>query len=222
MCRWVKVATVRQERVRGFYAAAMFTGLVQAKGRVERVARGPAGVSISVAAAGWGHRPRLGESISVSGVCLTVAAEVGTDGVMRFDVVQETLDKTTLGRLQGGSEVNLEHACRADSLLGGHIVQGHVDGVGRVAAVQAEAADWRMEIALDEALMPFIVPKGSVCVEGVSLTIARVGPGSFGVALIPTTLEMTTLESLRAGDGVNIETDVVAKTVVNYLRHFAQ
>ncbi len=203
-----------------FYAALMFTGLVQAKGRVERVVAGAAGVSLSVRAAGWGHRPAVGESISVSGVCLTVAE--GSEGLMRFDVVSETLAKTTLGRLREGAEVNLEHACRADSLLGGHIVQGHVDGVGRVAAVKADASDWRIEIELDAELMPFIVPKGSVCVEGVSLTIASVSKISFGVALIPTTLELTTLAELRAGDGANIETDVVAKTVVNYLRNFAR
>lgn len=203
----------------GFYAADMFTGLVQAKGRVEAVIPGPRGVSLLVRPIGWGHRPVVGESISISGVCLTVAAEVGT-GPMRFDVVSETLSKTVLGRLREGAEVNLEHACRADSLLGGHIVQGHVDGVGRVLEVRDDPADRRIEVELDDELMPFIVPKGSVCVEGVSLTVARVGKSSFGVALIPTTLELTTLGLLRAGDGVNIETDVVAKTVVNYLRHF--
>ncbi|MBL8745571.1 MAG: riboflavin synthase [Phycisphaerae bacterium] len=200
----------------------MFTGLVQARGRVERLVASPAGVSLRVGAAAWGHRPSLGESIAVNGVCLTVAEDVGSDGTMRFDVVSETLSKTTLGRLREGAEVNLEHACRADSLLGGHIVQGHVDGVGRVAEVRGDAGDWRMEIELDAGLMPFIVPKGSVCVEGVSLTIASVADKSFGVALIPTTLEKTTLATLRAGDGVNIETDVVAKTVVNYLRHFVR
>lgn len=178
---------------------------------------GPRGVSLLVRPIGWGHRPGVGDSISISGVCLTVAAEVGT-GPMRFDVVSETLSKTMLGRLREGAEVNLEHACRADSLLGGHIVQGHVDGVGRVSEVREDPADWRIEIELDEELMPYIVPKGSVCVDGVSLTVAQVGKRSFGVALIPTTLELTTLSVLRAGDSVNIETDVVAKTVVNYLK----
>lgn len=196
----------------------MFTGLVQTTGIIERADPTAGGVSLLVRPKEWDHRPRVGDSISVSGCCLTVA-DAGDS--LRFDVVGETLSKTTLGRLKIGSEVNLEHACRADSLLGGHIVQGHVDAVVRVVAATNDPQDWRIEFEPPAELMPFIVPKGSIAVEGVSLTIASVGPLSFGVALIPTTLDKTTLGRLRAGDEANLETDILAKTVVNYLRHFA-
>jgi riboflavin synthase len=196
----------------------VFTGLVQAKGVIARFERTAGGVALHVKPVAWGHRPALDESIAVNGVCLTVA---GTGLALRFDVVQETLAKTTLGRLTAGDEVNLEHACRADSLLGGHVMQGHVDGVGRVLRAHADPADWRLDIEPPTDLMPYIVPKGAIAVEGVSLTIAAVGPRSFGVALIPTTLEKTTLARLRSGNEVNIETDILAKTVVHYLRNFA-
>lgn len=165
----------------------------------------------------WTHRPEHGESIAVNGCCLTLAAE-NPGGRMCFDVVRETLEKTTLARLSPGDDVNLEHACRPDTLLGGHIVQGHIDGVGVITRVRAEPADWRLEIAPGEDLMPYIIPKGSVTLEGVSLTIASVGAASFGVALIPTTLEKTTLGALREGSKVNIESDILAKTVVHALR----
>ncbi len=188
---------------------------------IEGVMPTPTGASLRVRAAAWGHRPRAGESVCVAGVCLTAVADATEAGAIRFDVVAETLGKTALGRLREGAEVNLEHACRADTLLGGHIVQGHVDGVGRVVAVRDDAADWRVEIEPPADLMPYVVPKGSVCVDGVSLTIARTSATSFGVALIPATLALTTLSALRAGDEVNIETDIVAKTVVNYMRNFA-
>lgn len=182
-------------------------------------ARGPAS-RLRIDPGGWDHRPAAGDSISVSGCCLTVAGPVEADGVWPFDVVSETLSKTTLGVLRAGDEVNLEHSCRADTLMGGHIVQGHVEGVARVSAVSAESGDWRVEFEPPAELMPFMVPKGSVTVDGVSLTIARVSERSFGVALIPTTLQKTTMGALRTGGHVNIETDVIVRTVVHYLRAY--
>lgn len=166
----------------------------------------------------WAHIPALGDSISVNGCCLTVAS-AGPE--VAFDVIPETLAKTTLGSLAAGETVNLEHAVTASTLMGGHFVQGHVDGVGKVLSVQTKG-EWRVRIQPPADLMPFMAPKGSVCVEGVSLTLAAVDPASgwFEVALIPTTLELTTLGSLKAGSAVNLEADMLAKTVVNYLRHF--
>src|ERR1043165_7610028 len=176
-----------------------------------------AGVRLVIESAGWDYRPGLGDSISVSGCCLTLAAEF--DGRMRFDVVRETLAKTTLGGLKAGSGGNLERSLGVGDLLGGHFVQGHVDGVSVVERVQ-EAGDWRVWIRPPAQVMPYMAPKGSVCLDGVSLTLAGVGSGLIEVALIPTTLEKTTLRGWKAGHDVNVEADMLAKTVVNYLAHF--
>ncbi len=202
----------------------MFTGLVQAVGRVAAIEPNARGVRLTVDLGAWGHRPGLGDSISVSGCCLTVAAAGGAS--VSFDLVPETLSKTTLGGLRPGSRVNLEHACRADALMGGHIVQGHVDGVGEVVRVQDNPEDWRVVVRPPggpRGFMEWVSPKGSVTIEGVSLTVAEldVERGEFGVALIPVTLEATTLRDLRAGSAVNLEGDVIAKTVVHWMRHYA-
>jgi riboflavin synthase len=197
----------------------MFTGLVQAVGTVAEARPSAAGLRLVIDPGAWPHRAAHGESISVSGVCLT---HTGTesDRLLAFDAVAETLGKTTLGGLKPGSRVNLEHAVRADTLMGGHFVQGHVDAVGKVEAVNADERDWRVTFSAPPAVMECIVPTGSVCIDGVSLTVAGVESGGrrFWVALIPTTLELTTLRGLSVGDGVNIETDMIARTVVNFMR----
>lgn len=201
--------------------AAMFTGLVQAVGEVVQSRDSAAGRRLVVAASGWEHRPGLGDSISVSGCCLTVAEISASPGLaMAFDVVSETLAKTTIGGLAVGSRVNLEHAVRADTLMGGHFVQGHVDGVGRVTGLKNDPADWRVAIELSEPLREFIAPKGSVAVEGVSLTVAEVTPTGFEVVLIPVTLAKTTLAGLAVGDGCNIECDILAKQVVYWVKKY--
>lgn len=187
-------------------------------GIVRAVEPGPGGVRLAIEAGAWDYRPRLGDSIAVSGCCLTLAAD--SDGLMRFDVVRETLGKTTLGALMAGSRVNLERSLAVGDLMGGHIVQGHVDGVGTVEGVQA-GADWRVRIKPPATLMRYMAPKGSVCLDGVALTLASVAGGSIEVALIPTTLDKTMLRDWRVGAGVNVEADAMAKTVVNYLEHFA-
>lgn len=199
----------------------MFTGLVQAVGTVHEAHPSPAGLRLVIDPGAWPHRAAHGESISVSGVCLT---HTGTesDRLLTFDAVSETLSKTTLGSLRAGGRVNLEHAVRADTLMGGHFVQGHVDAVGTVASVNADEKDWRVMFTAPASAMECMVPTGSVTIDGVSLTVAGVhGEGAertFHVALIPTTLALTTLKALRAGDRVNIETDMIARTVVNFMR----
>lgn len=197
----------------------MFTGLIQAVGRVSSAADSAAGLRLAIRPEGWSHRPSRGDSIAVSGVCLTLV-DVSADGDWAFDVVPETLDKTTLGALRPGSRINLEHAVTASTLMGGHFVQGHVDGVGSVTRID-RTDGWRLTITPPTELMPFMAPKGSITVDGVSLTIAELSPSTVTIALIPTTLALTTLGELHPGDRVNLEADMLAKTVVNYLRHFA-
>lgn len=211
----------------------MFTGLVQSVGEVVKVQRGPKSVRLTVRLPGepTGKRAAkdsvpsfptaLGDSISVSGCCLTIAAapkESGTFRDLEFDAVAETLSKTTLGTFRVGSKVNLEHSVLPTTLMGGHIVQGHVDCTGTVRNVKT-GEDWRIRISPDDAsMMAYIVPKGSITVDGVSLTIAALLPTAFEVALIPTTLAKTTLASLASGDKVNLEMDMIVKTIVNHLR----
>ncbi len=195
----------------------MFTGLIQSVARVAKITPSPAGAHLEIDPAGWTHAPALGDSISIDGCCLTVAA-ITPGGCWCFDAVAQTLSVTTLGSLRAGSRVNLEHACRADTLLGGHIVQGHVDGVADVIRAQRDPADWRVRFRPQRELMECMAPKGSVAVSGVSLTIADVGDDWFEVALIPTTLEKTNLGELREGSRCNIETDIIARTVVQWLR----
>lgn len=173
----------------------MFTGIVEKRGRIRKAGRRMA------VDTGWTDLVP-GESIAVAGVCLTVARIDGP--VAGFDLVPETLGKSTLGGLRPGAEVNLERALRAGDRLGGHVVQGHVDGTGVVARPGRRL---RIESPLAERL----VPKGSVAVDGVSLTVADLDPAAFEIALIPTTLRVTTLGRLRKGDRVNIETDVLLK-----------
>jgi len=200
----------------------MFTGLVEAVGVVQEVARRGDITRLLIVAPAW-HTPALGESISVSGVCLTiVAASDATGGLLAFDAVPETLAKTTLGTLRPNSRVNLERSATPSTLLGGHLVQGHVDAVGRVICVQ-RSDDWRVRVEPPPALMEFMTPKGSVTIEGVSLTLAAVDPqaGWIEVALIPTTLDKTTLRDLNEGDGVNLEADATAKTIIHWLKHYA-
>ncbi len=197
----------------------MFTGLIQAVGVVRSAEPCATGRRLVIDPAGWEHRPAAGESISVSGACLTQAGEF--TGELVFDVVPETLAKTTLGGLSEGSRVNLERSLAAGDLIGGHFVQGHVDGVGIVERVETEG-EWRVRIGAPEAVAGYLVAKGSITVEGVSLTLAAVDGDSFEIALIPTTLEETTLDALAAGDRVNLEADMLAKTVAALLERRAE
>lgn len=189
----------------------MFTGIVRELGAVEGVEESATGVRLLVRAPETAAAAAVGDSVAVNGVCLTaVGAE---DGVLAFDAVPETLRRSSLGRLAAGAHVNVEPALRAGEPLGGHFVQGHVDGVGRVRRADAEG----LEIEAGGGILRYCVEKGSVAVEGVSLTIAALGKDSFTVALVPHTREVTTLGALAEGDEVNLEVDVLAKHVERLL-----
>lgn len=215
----------------------MFTGLVQHRGTVERIDHTASAVGshgarrLIIDASGWAHRPGHGGSIAVSGCCLTAVIESKINAAseaprggsvpnrLAFDVVPQTLSRTTLGDLKPGDAVNLESCVTPSTLLGGHIVQGHVDGVGIIVEV-ARSADEGVRVAIRPPadLMDYLVPQGSVAVDGVSLTLAAVHADRFEVALIPTTLVLTTLGAAAPGRRVNLETDLLVKTVVHHLR----
>ena len=193
----------------------MFTGIVEELGTVEAVEEQEDALRLSIRAGTVLEGTGLGDSISVNGCCLTVAATA--DGVWTADVMQETLDKTSLRGVQPGDRVNLERAVTADQRLGGHIVQGHVDGVGEIRR-REPSEHWEViEISLPDGLGRYLVDKGSITVDGVSLTVVEAGDDSFTVSLIPETLARTTLGFRQAGDRVNLEADVLAKHVEKLL-----
>jgi riboflavin synthase len=199
----------------------MFTGIVEALGGVAAVhgVRGGRRLAVTVPdEPGW--RLALGESVAVSGVCLTVVDSV--PGRLAFDLAEETLGVTTLGGLRAGDPINLERPLRLDGRLGGHLVLGHVDGVGRVTAVRPDGEGARVDVEVPARLRPLLIPKGSVTVDGVSLTVAGLEEDVFSVALIPHTLAVTTLGQRRRGDPVNLEMDVVGKYVRGFLEQWQQ
>ncbi len=188
----------------------MFTGLVADLGRVREVARTGDGVRITVDT-GLAEQLGLGDSVAVNGVCLTATA-VDAAG-FAADVMNETLERSSLRDAAGGLAVNLELPLRAADRLGGHVVQGHVDGLGLVRSVVADGFARRLEVEVESNLLRYIVEKGSVAVDGVSLTVAGLGDASFTVSLIPETLERTNLGAAQPGTRVNLEVDVLAKYV---------
>lgn len=189
----------------------MFTGIVREVGTVEAIEGGEEGARIVLEAPRTAPGMATGGSVALNGCCLT--AEEVDAGRIAFHAVPETLRRTSLGRLRAGDPVNVEPAVRAGDPLGGHYVQGHVDGVGRVQSVEAEGEGLRVWIEAPPEVLRYCVAKGSVAVEGVSLTIAEVAEDAFAVALIPHTLAVTTLSRLSPGRDVNLEADVLAKYV---------
>jgi riboflavin synthase len=193
----------------------VFTGIVREVGRIALLEGGDDRLRLAVTAPAIAPETGLGDSVSVNGVCLTAAAVDGD--LLAFDAVPETLRRTTLGQLTEGDPVNLEPAVRAGQPLGGHVVQGHVDGLGTVQSVEAEGEGLRVFVAAAPSLLRYCVEKGSVAVEGVSLTVAELAEDAFAVALVPHTLEVTTLGRIEPGKPVNIEVDVLAKYVERLL-----
>lgn len=190
----------------------MFTGIIEGVGRL--AAREPRGGDVRLAIEA-GTLPfddvRLGESIAVNGVCLTVVAF--DDASFQADASNETLALTTLGGLEAGAALNLERAMRPDDRLGGHLVSGHVDGVGRVAAIAPDARAQRWRFEAPAAVLRYVAKKGSICVDGVSLTVNEVDDAGFEVALVPHTVAHTRFSSTRVGDPVNLEVDLIARYV---------
>ena len=189
----------------------MFTGIVEEVGDVVAAELRPEGARLRIRAPQLAPLARLGDSIAVSGCCLTVVERDGD--VVAFDAVPETLSRTTLGTLVAGRRVNLEDSLRAGEPLGGHIVQGHVDGVGEVASREPEGDGARLAVRAPGDLRRFLVEKGSIAVAGVSLTVAAYDDQGFTVALIPHTRAVTTLGALAPGTRVNLEADLVGKYV---------
>ena len=193
----------------------MFTGIVETVGSVRAIERRGAKAELVIEGAAVVPGTKIGDSVAVNGTCLTVTAIAGD--ALHFEAVQETLDRSSLGALGPGSAVNLERAMRADGRLDGHIVQGHVDGTGRVRELRRAGADVKLFVECDAEFAGLLVEKGSVAIDGVSLTVVGVAPGGFDVALIPHTLAVTTLGRLAPGMAVNLEADVLGKYVKRYL-----
>jgi riboflavin synthase len=193
----------------------MFTGIIEELGRVRALERRGEGVRMTVEARVVTEGTREGDSIAVNGVCLT-ALEVGRDS-FAADGSRETLQRSTLGTLRAGSAVNLERAVTPETRLGGHIVQGHVDGRGRFLSAEEHGGSWTVRIGYPAELARYLVFKGSVTVEGISLTVAALADDYFEIAVIPKTWAVTNLSRLRPGDDVNLEADIIAKYVERIL-----
>jgi len=189
----------------------MFTGIIEEVGRIDSIEHLPEGARLVVSSASAAGGARIGDSIAVNGCCLTVTDHI-TDG-FAADVMSETLRVTGLGALAEGSPVNLERAMRADAHLDGHIVQGHVDGVGTVRSLEAAHNATTLWVDAPASVLCYCVPKGSVAIDGISLTIVDVDDAGFSVSVIPHTWEVTNLSTRSPGDKVNLEADVLSKYV---------
>jgi riboflavin synthase len=189
----------------------MFTGIIEEVGTVRAIERGAQSARFTIGAQTVCQDVHLGDSITVNGACLTVVDHVPDEVV--FDAVYETLKKTALGGLAIGDEVNLERSLAADGRFGGHIVQGHVDGVGTIASIREVDNSYYIYITTLSSLMRYIVRKGSIAVDGISLTVVEADDKTFSVSIIPHTWDHTNLHQRRAGDQVNLETDIIGKYV---------
>jgi|TARA_R110002111_G_scaffold118736_8_gene181672 riboflavin synthase len=188
----------------------MFTGIIQAIGEVAAVEKRQGDLRLSIATHDLDlSDAKLGDSIAVNGVCLTAITLL--PGSFVADVSNETLSATTMGSIQVGAAVNLECALQAQTRLGGHMVSGHVDGVGKVMAREADARSIRFDFSMPQPLARYIAQKGSICIDGISLTVNAVDERSFSVNIVPHTLTMTTLADRQVGDSVNLEVDVIAR-----------
>lgn len=193
----------------------MFTGLIEAVGTVREVKKTQNGATISIVSREIIQGSEIGDSISTNGVCLTISSFI--DNGFTADVMPETLKRSGLGKLGPGSRVNLERAMSTNKRFGGHIVSGHIDGVGRITGIRKDSNAWLFDIAAPEEIMRCIVIKGSIAVDGTSLTVAGVERDSFTVSIIPHTKEETILSYKRPGDEVNLENDVIAKYIEKFI-----
>lgn len=198
----------------------MFTGIIETTGNVVSTSSVSGGRRLTIDAGVVADDAILGASIAINGVCLTVTSIEGTH--LSFDVITETLDCTNLGALATGGRVNLERALKPTSRMDGHFVQGHVDGQATVHKKIATDKEWVLWLKPAASIRDCIIPKGSVAIDGISLTIAKVEVDAFSVAIIPTTLAHTNLSERSTGDKVNIETDIVARTVLFHLKRMSE
>lgn len=189
----------------------MFTGIIEEIGHVKSLHRGARSFTLEVEASLVMQGTQVGDSIATNGVCLTVTSLTGHG--FTADVMPETLQRTALGDLVAGSEVNLERALSLQSRLGGHIVSGHIDGTGRISQLRQDDTALWVTVECDSRILRYIIEKGSITIQGISLTVARVNDRAFEVSLIPHTQARTTLHNTRIGDRVNLENDVIAKYV---------
>jgi riboflavin synthase len=197
----------------------MFTGLIECEGVITRAERVTGGMRLEVYAPEFGRDMAIGDSIAVDGACLTVVKFIR--GAFLTDVSGETLERTTLGALQQGGKVNLERALRLSDRLGGHLVSGHVDGVGKLELRQPAGKFTVYQFQAPPAVMRYVVEKGSIAVDGISLTVAKLGQQGFTVAVIPQTESLTTLKDKPIGAGVNLEADMLAKYVERFVAGYA-
>jgi riboflavin synthase len=193
----------------------MFTGIIEKVGSVTSLETTDRGARLELSADRLWKEIQIGDSVAVNGCCLTTTEN--RDGNLTFDLLQETLDRTNLGALHPGARVNLERALHAQGRLGGHFVQGHIDCTARVLSFEKPGADYRLEIELPESFAHYAAPKGSISLNGVSLTIAELLPASLVVWIIPLTRRQTNLDNLQAGDILNVEFDILAKYVERML-----
>ena len=193
----------------------MFTGIIHKTSKVVDVTDHPGGRRIVLTAPAASHV--LGESIAINGACMTVAAIDATNRTLAFDVIRESLDKTNLGTLKSGEAVHVERSLRVGDPINGHFVQGHVDGTGKLLHQTSTDTEFRLRIQVPDAFAKYLIPKGSISLDGVSLTLANVNKNQFEVALIPTTLQLTTLAKKQVGYSFNLEFDSMAKTIISYL-----
>ncbi|MCL6520580.1 MAG: riboflavin synthase [Armatimonadetes bacterium] len=193
----------------------MFTGLIEEKGKIVQIERGPAGLKLTINAPEISGDVSIGDSVSVNGACLTAVA-VNPPNIT-FDVVRETVERSNLGSLKVGNSVNLERPLKAGARLGGHIVLGHIDGKGIIREIHKDKSSTSIRIQAPPNVMQYIVEKGSIAVDGISLTVAECGKDWFAVAIIPHTWKATTLSEKTIGDTINLETDIIGKYVHKFL-----
>jgi len=194
----------------------MFTGIVEEAGQVERIRSGKRSTELTVRAPKIGRSLHIGNSVAVNGACLTVIARRG--GVLGFDVLNETLERTNLEFMREGSLVNLERPLRADARLDGHFVLGHVDGRGRIRVFERKGNDYVLDVEAPSSVMRYVVEKGSIAIDGISLTVASVHRNWFRVWIIPHTRKITNLQARQSGDPVNLEADILGKYVGQLMR----
>jgi riboflavin synthase len=199
----------------------MFTGIIEAVGKVAKIEQRGENRRITIHASGIGKELKIGDSVAVSGVCLT-ALDIKTDS-FAADLAPETWNRTSFSRIHEGAKVNLELPMKADGRFGGHIVQGHVDGVGRLITLEriAESDNWWLHMEVPPDVEKYTVFKGSITIEGISLTVAKLDGNRCTIAIIPHTVEMTNLGSLRPGDPLNLEADLIAKYVEKMMKREA-